>query len=135
MIEPTPSHIPIIAKGSYPLRQGNVVRPLVDGEPAFRRICEATEAARHSVWVTVTFLRPGFLMPDGRGTFFDVLDRCVARGLDVRVLFWQLGPETSRYADGVFSGPRARRELEARGSTFQARWDRAHGGYCQHQKS
>jgi cardiolipin synthase A/B len=28
-------------------------------------------------------------MPDGGGSFFDVLDRAVARGLDVRVIFWR----------------------------------------------
>ena len=26
-------------RAAYPLRPGNSVRPLVDGEPAFRRIC------------------------------------------------------------------------------------------------
>jgi len=49
------------------------LRPLVDGEPAFRRICQAIEAARHSVRVTVAFLAPGFAMPDGRGSLLDVL--------------------------------------------------------------
>ena len=42
------SHIPFVTSGSYPIRAGNHVRPLVDGEPAFRRICEAVEAARRS---------------------------------------------------------------------------------------
>ncbi len=73
-------HIPFVRSGSYPLRAGNAVRPLVDGEPAFRRICEAVEAAKQSVWVTVAFLSPDFLMPDGRGSVFDVLDRASARG-------------------------------------------------------
>ena len=36
--------IPFIESGSYPMRPGNSVRPLIDGEPAFRRICEAIEA-------------------------------------------------------------------------------------------
>jgi len=136
MIEPTPSHIPIIAKGSYPLRQGNAVRPLVDGEPAFRRICEAVEAARCSVWVTVTFIRSGFLMPDGRGTFFDVLDRAFARGLDVRVIFWRPNPEATYVRVGTtFSGMQADQDfLEHRKSRFRIRWDRAHGAFCQHQK-
>lgn len=122
------------------MRVGNVVRPLVDGEPAFRRICDAVEAARHSVWVTVTFLTPDVQMPDGRGSIFDVLDRSAARGLDVRVLFWRLDPEawsgTSRFALGVFWGSQADRQLlAARGSRFLARWDRAPGRFCQHQKS
>ena len=67
-------HIPPVESGSYPVREGCAVRPWVDGEPAFRRICEAVEAARRSVWVTVAFLERDVQMPDGRGTFFDVLD-------------------------------------------------------------
>ena len=74
---------------SYPPRAGNAVRPLVDGVPAFRRICEAVESARHSVWVTVAYLERDVPMPDGRGSFFDVLDRAAVRGLDVRALFWR----------------------------------------------
>ena len=46
-------HIPYVTSGSYPIREGNAVRPLVDGEPAFRRICQAVEAAKQSVWVTI----------------------------------------------------------------------------------
>ena len=87
--------IPPARTGSYPLRAGNRVRPLIDGEPAFRRICEAVEAARHRVWVTIAFVDHDAQLPDGRGTAFDVLDRAAARGLDVRVLFWR-EPELAR---------------------------------------
>ncbi len=130
------AHIPFVDSGSYPIRAGNAVRPLVDGEPAFRRICQAVEAARTSVWVTVAFLERKFQLPDGRGSLFDLLDRAVARGLDVRVIFWR-HVELERIDPGVhFSGTEAeRRMLEQRGSRFLARWDRAHGRYCQHQKS
>lgn len=78
-------YIPAVA-GAYPVRAGNLVRPLVDGEPAFRRIAEAIEAARHSIWLTVTFYAHDFQFADGR-SLFDMLDDAVARGLDVRVLF------------------------------------------------
>jgi cardiolipin synthase A/B len=132
----TDRHVPFVTSASYPVRAGNTVRPLVDGEPTFRRICEAVEAARHSVWVTVAFLTPDVEMPDGRGSFFDVLDRAAGRGLDVRAVFWRPNPETSRYAQGVFWGsPEHRDLLAARGSRFLARWDRAHRRFCQHQKS
>ncbi len=130
------NHIPCVDSGSYPLRAGNRVVPLVDGEPAFRRICEAVEAAQHSVWVTVAFIEPRFRMPDGRGDFFDVLGRAHDRGVDVRVIFWrhlvleQLRPNTH------FPGTKEQRaELAARGLGFLARWDQAHGNYCHHQKS
>jgi cardiolipin synthase len=129
-------HVPFVGSGSYPIRAGNRVRPLVDGEPAFRRIGEAVDAARHSLWVTVAFLAPDFRMPDGRGGFFDVLDRARGRGLDVRVLFWRHVWLARHQPDAHFAGTGAdRRFLAERGSRFLARWDQAHGRYCQHQKS
>jgi phosphatidylserine/phosphatidylglycerophosphate/cardiolipin synthase-like enzyme len=128
------SHIPFVEAGSYPVRGGNLVRPLIDGTPAFRRIGEAVEQARHSVWLTVTFYAHDLAMPDGRGSLFDVLDRAVARGLDVRTIFWRPNPESSGYGR-TFRGSEIDREwLRSRGSRFRIRWDRARGAYCQHQK-
>jgi cardiolipin synthase len=137
MTEPSPCHVPVTDRASYPARPSNRVRPLIDGEPAFQRICEAVDAARHSVWVTVAFIRSGFLMPDVRGTFFDVLDGAVARGFDVRVLFWRPNAEAAYVGAGAtFPGTESDRDfLERRGSRFRARWDRTHGAFCQHQKS
>ncbi len=85
----TNTAIPFVQSASYPIRPGNLVRPLIDGEPAFRRICETIEAAQKSVWLTVTFMWSNFEMPDGRGCTLDVLDRAAARGIDVRVIFWR----------------------------------------------
>jgi phosphatidylserine/phosphatidylglycerophosphate/cardiolipin synthase-like enzyme len=129
-------YIPFVSSGPYPLRAGNFVRPLVDGEPAFRRICQAVEAARKSVWVTVAFIERGMQMPDGRGSFFDVLDRAKARGIDVRALFWRC-PELEAVDPGThFSGTEEECGfLAERGSRFLARWDRAQKLYCHHQKS
>ncbi len=129
-------YIPFPTTGSYPVRYGNIVRPLIDGEPAFRRICEAVEAAQKSVWVTVVFMHPDFEMPDGRGSLFDVLDAAVARGVDVRAIFWRMNEDVNFPRTSVFSGePHHLDHLGKRGSQFLARWDRAHGAYCQHQKS
>jgi cardiolipin synthase len=130
-----PSHVSPVTSGSYPARPGNLVRPLVDGVPTFRRIAEAIKAARHGIWLTVTFYASDFLFPDEEGSLFDVLDRAVARGLDVRVLFWRPNPESNQYGR-TFPGSTADRELlGARGSRFKIRWDRAHAAFCQHQKS
>jgi phosphatidylserine/phosphatidylglycerophosphate/cardiolipin synthase-like enzyme len=107
----------------------------VDAVPAFRRIREAVEAARHSVWLTVTFYAPDFQMPDGGGALFDVLDRAVERGLDVRVIFWRPNQESIGYGRTFAGTPEERDMLTARGSRFRIRWDRAPGPYCQHQKS
>jgi phosphatidylserine/phosphatidylglycerophosphate/cardiolipin synthase-like enzyme len=129
-------HVPFVSSGSYPIRGGNAVRPLVDGGPAFARIAQAVAAARASVWVTVAFHEMDFALPGGHGSLFDLLDRAQARGLDVRVIFWR-HPLLAQYDPGShFAGTEADREfLRARGSKFLARWDRAEGRYCQHQKS
>jgi phosphatidylserine/phosphatidylglycerophosphate/cardiolipin synthase-like enzyme len=132
---PSGSHIPAPVTSSYPVRDGNLVRPLIDAVPAFRRICEAIDEAQRSIWVAVTFLSPDFQMPDGRGTIFDVLDRAAGRGLDVRLLIWR--PEPEMYGWGkVFPGlPADRALLQSRGSLFRVRWDRGHPGFAQHQKA
>ncbi|HEX3674495.1 MAG TPA: phosphatidylserine/phosphatidylglycerophosphate/cardiolipin synthase family protein [Rhizomicrobium sp.] len=127
-----PSHIPAVSTGSYPVRAGNLLRPLIDGEAAFGRICEAVEGARKSVWLTVAFHKPDFAMPGGRGSLFDVLDKAKARGVDVRVIFWRT--ETAP-GEHFFGTQEDRAWLGARGSKFLARWDRAQKDYCQHQKS
>jgi cardiolipin synthase len=128
-------HIPFASSGSYPVRTGNLVRPLIDGIPTFQRIGEAVEQARCSIWLTVTFYADDFRFPDGRGGLFDVLDRAVERGVDVRVLFWRPNPESSGYGR-TFPGSQENREmLRARGSRLAIRWDRAAKAYCQHQKS
>lgn len=130
----SPSAVPSVS-GSYPMRAGNRVRPLVDGPPIFRRIGDAVEAARHSIWLTVAFYSPAFCFPEGQGALFDVLDRAVARGVDVRLLIWRPNPENIGRS-ATFAGTAADRDLLAsRGSRFGIRWDRVPGRYCQHQKT
>ncbi len=89
-----------------------------------------------SVWVTVTFLWAAFEMPDGRGTALDVLDRAAARGVDVRLLFWRPDAKPRTWKRNAFWGSVDHiRQLEARRSGVRIRWDQAHPGFCQHQKS
>jgi cardiolipin synthase A/B len=136
MPDPESAHVPPARGGSYPIRAGNAVRPLVDGVPAFERIAAAVEGARASVWVTVAFVERDLELPGARGTLFDLLDRAAARGLDVRVLFWR-EPELDRVLPGAwhFAGSAADHAwLGARGSRFLARWDYL-PRYCHHQKS
>ncbi|MCM3626240.1 phosphatidylserine/phosphatidylglycerophosphate/cardiolipin synthase family protein [Paenibacillus glycanilyticus] len=129
------THIAFIEFGSYPVRNGNKIRPLVDSAPTFRRICEAIAEAQHSVWLTITFMDPDFQMPGDRGTLFDVLDRAVERGLDVRIIFWRPNPESSGYGQAFLGSDADREMLAARGSRFRIRWDRTNSKYCQHQKA
>ncbi len=127
--------IPAVSSGAYPVRDGNLVRPLIGGTTAFRRIGEAVDSARHSVWLTVAFHDEDLQFPDGRGALFDLLDRASARGVDVRALFWRHNPESSG-SGRTFWGTEAERELlRARSSRLRIRWDRAAGGFCRHQKS
>jgi cardiolipin synthase len=127
--------IPFVQAGSYPKRPGNLVKPLIDGKPAFRRICQACETAQLSIWATVTFLWPNFEMPDGRGSLFDVLDRAAARGIDTRLIFWRPDDETGSFRRNAFWGSAAQIGLlDGRRSGVKIRWDRAHPGFCQHQK-
>jgi phosphatidylserine/phosphatidylglycerophosphate/cardiolipin synthase-like enzyme len=94
------------------------------------------EGADKSAWVTVAFIDEGVEMPDGRGTFFDVLDRAADRGIDVRALFWRFEPYGApRVLPDAFPGDEKERAwLGERGSRFLARWDH-NPGYCHHQKS
>jgi cardiolipin synthase len=125
-----------VQTASYPARPGNALRPLVDGEPAFRRVCEAIESARQSVWATVTFMWAAFQMPDQRGSALDVLNRAAARGLDVRLIFWRPDPETENLKANAFWGsPEHIDLLQASHSAIRVRWDRAEPGFCQHQKT
>ncbi len=131
------ARIPSVQRASYPLRPGNFVRPLVDGEPAFRRIGEAVQAARRSVWVTIAYVDREAQLPDRHGTVFDLLERAAERGLDVRALFWREPRLREAEPDSEhFEGSAADLAwLRERGARFRARWDRLPDGYCQHQKS
>jgi cardiolipin synthase A/B len=132
----TATGIPFVESGSYPVRSGNAIRPLIDGMRAFQRIGDAVEAAERSVWVTVAFMWPAFEMPGGRGSALDVLDRAAARGVDVRIIFWRPDDETEGYRRNAFWGSVEHIALlERRRSGVKVRWDRAHPGFCQHQKS
>jgi cardiolipin synthase len=125
-----------VESASYPARWGNSLCPLIDGEPAFRRICEAIDAARRSVWVTVAFMWASFEMPDGRGIPLDVLGRAAARGLDIRLICWRPDPETEQFKRNAFWGSEEHfNRLETSGHCIRIRWDRAQPGFCQHQKS
>jgi cardiolipin synthase len=127
--------IPPPASGFYPVRDGNLVRPLIGGTTAFRRIGEAVDKARHSVWLTVAFYDEDLQFPDGRGALFDLLDRAAVRGVDVRVLFWRHNPESSNYGRTFWGTAADRALLQARDSRLRLRWDRATAGFCRHQKS
>ena len=125
-----------VSTGSYPTRQGNQVLPLVDGIPAFRRICAAIEAAQQNVWATITFMWPSIQMPDERGTALSVFERAARRGVDVRLIFWRPEEAMEKQRRNAFWGSQEHFELLAtHHPDISIRWDKAAPGYCQHQKS
>ena len=136
MLPAAVDHIPSAHGGVFPVRAGNVVRPLVDGGPAFTRIAEAVEAATSSVWVTVAFIDVDLELPGDRGSLFDVLDKARSRGLDVRALFWD--PDAPMLpvvqANTFPATAESHDQLADRRTEWLARWDQV-GGQCQHQKS
>ncbi|MDC0723115.1 phospholipase D-like domain-containing protein [Nannocystis bainbridge] len=120
--------------GPYPVRDGNRVVPWIDGLPFFERLAAAVAAARTRLWVIVSFIQPDFRLPDGLA-WWDLLDRCHARGLDVRVLFWR-NPRFSSTRHVFLGGPAERQLLAARRAGWAARWDSsAEPAHCHHQKA
>jgi len=130
------SYIPCAENSSYPLREGNQVLPLIDGVRAFSRICEAVESAKKSVWITIAFINENFMMPGGRGTFFEVCENASQKGIDVRVIFWR-SPEQEKLERNIhFHGTDYQAEwFKNRNYSFKARWDYLPRGKCHHQKS
>jgi cardiolipin synthase A/B len=128
------AQIPFITTGSYPIRAGNTVQLLIDGEPAFSRVCQAIETAQHRVWATITFMWADFRMPDGRGTALEVLDRAAKRGVDVRLLFWRPDEATAHHRRNAFWGAEEHFALLEQ-FNLGIRWDCAQAGFCQHQKT
>ncbi|MEO2169071.1 MAG: phosphatidylserine/phosphatidylglycerophosphate/cardiolipin synthase family protein [bacterium] len=135
-MDATASHIPPALNSSYPLREGNLLTPLIDGPAAFGRIAEAVEMAEHSVWVTLAFHESEFRFPGGHGSLLDLLDAAAQRGVDVRGLFWREPALENLVADSeIFSGTREEREaLHARDFGGKIRWDHL-PDFCHHQKS
>lgn len=135
-MHPDAAHIPPARTGSYPPREGNLLRPLIDGPAAFGRIAEAVESAKHSVWVTLAFHEAAFRFPGGRGSLIDLLAAAAARGIDVRGLFWREENLDALVSDSeIFAGTEDERaELERRGFGARLRWD-CLPDFCHHQKS
>lgn len=120
---------------TYPLRPGNRVAPWIDGVPFYERLAAALRRARRRVWAIVSFIQPDFCFPDGT-PWWDMLDECHARGLDVRVLFWR-NPGFMRTAHVFLGGPAERAFLGERRAGWAARWDSSGDDptHCHHQKA
>jgi len=121
--------------GPYPVRPGNRVDFWIDGVPFYERLAAAFRAARTRIWAIVSFIEPAFCFPDGT-SWWDLLDESLARGVDVRVLFWR-NPGFFKTEHVFLGSPEDRAFLAARGSTWAARWDSSKDdqAHCHHQKA
>lgn len=125
-----------VETGTYPTREGNAVYPLIDGVPAFRRICEVIESSRTNVFATITFMWPDFAMPAPYGTALQVLENAAKRGVRVHLIFWRPEAQMASHKKNAFWGsPEHRELLSTQYPNLNIRWDMAAPGYCQHQKS
>ncbi len=129
-ILPTPESL-----GPYPARADNAVTAWIDGVPFYERLAAALRGARTRVWAIVSFIEPAFRFPDGTA-WWDMLDECQARGLDVRVLFWR-NPGFFMAAHVFLGGPKDREFLTRRDARWAARWDSSGDdvAHCHHQKA
>jgi phosphatidylserine/phosphatidylglycerophosphate/cardiolipin synthase-like enzyme len=119
---------------SHPVREGNAVRILIDGEEALAAMAQAVAGARSSVHIAGWFASPDFRLTrePGAPTLRDLLAETAER-VPVRVLLWAGPPlpvfkPTRRMArdarDAFMRGSRVRCELDRRERTM----------HCHHEK-
>lgn len=113
--------------GTYPLRQGNEIRILIDGQAAYKEISDAFHTAKNFIYLTLSFADQDFLLvPESGERLFDILRSRQKGGVDVRMVVWQPAlhtpdtiPDPAPYnIPGVNDGTI---------SSIQARWDKAPG--------
>ena len=112
--------------GTYPPRQGNEIRILIDGQAAYHEISTAFHNAREFIYLTLSYGSEDFLLvPESNETMFDILRSRGGAGVDVRMVVWQPAMNTAdtipdpfpALIAGVNEGP----------GSIQARWDKAKG--------
>jgi phosphatidylserine/phosphatidylglycerophosphate/cardiolipin synthase-like enzyme len=112
--------------GTYPPRQGNEIRILIDGQAAYAEIAVAFGAAKEFIYITFSYGAQDFLLvPETNETMFDILRSRRNDGVDVRMVVWQPATNTADTIPdpspagiaGVNEGP----------GSIQARWDKAKG--------
>ena len=75
--------------GTYPPRQGNEIRILIDGQAAYKEISDAFNSAKKFIYLTISFGDQDFLLvPESGETMFDILRSRQKDGVDVRMVVW-----------------------------------------------
>ena len=114
--------------GTYPPRQGNEIRILIDGQAAYGEVAAAFHRAKEFIYLTLSYGDQDFLLvPENSETLFDILRSRRKDGVDVRMVVWQPAVNTPDTIPDP-SPARIAGVNEGQGS-IQARWDKAKG-YC-----
>lgn len=110
--------------GTYPPKQGNEVKILIDGEEAYKLVSDAFNKAREFIYLTISYCDDDFLLvPETDETIFDILRCRRAKGVEVRMVVWEPALRTANTIPdvnpipGVNDGPKC----------IQGRWDKAKG--------
>lgn len=117
---------PWSAHGSYPVRAGNGIEILIDGQAAYREVSTAFHRAKKFIYVTISFGSQDFLLiPESGETLFDLLRSRRKDGVDIRMVVWEPARQTPDTipdpAPATISG------INDGSGAIQARWDRAKG--------
>ena len=73
----------------YPLRQGNIAIPYIDGEKAMERIFNAILNAQSKVWLTTCFVNVHFKIPSFDKSIIKIISEVSQKeNMDFRVPAW-----------------------------------------------
>ena len=112
--------------GTYPPRQGNEIRILIDGQAAYREVAAAFHSAKEFIYLTVSFGNQDFLLvPESKETMFDILRSRRKDGVDVRMVVWQPAANTPDTIPDP--SPASIAGVNDGQGSIQARWDKAKG--------
>ena len=113
-------------RGSYPLRTGNELEILIDGQAAYREISGAFQRAKKFIYLTISFGSQDFLLiPESGETMFDILRSRRANGVDVRMVVWEPACKTPDTIPDPT--PATIVGVNDDAGSIQARWDKARG--------
>jgi len=114
----------------YPLREGNIAIPYIDGKKAMERIFHAILDAQSSVWLTMCYVNIHYKIPTFNKSIIEIISEVSQKkNMDFRVLAWR-----SKAIGGDFEGTRKDfKLLKNLNCKAKIRWDSNKFG-CHHQK-
>lgn len=120
------SHALWAHQGTYPMRQGNGIKILIDGQAAYSEISAAFRSASKFIYLTISYGTTDFLpVPESGETIFDILRVRQRDGVDVRMVVWEPALKT---ADTIPDTAHTKiKGVNEGAGSIQARWDRANG--------